>query len=96
MDQIRWDLAIIQRNLSQISTDPAKFWPDLNRFGQILARSRKIWPNIGPGDKTRDWPDTTWKQETQTEKSNQIIWVGFESFFHPLESFGSSSGWAQT
>ena len=34
LDQIRRDLAVIRQNLGQISTDLAKFWPDLAESGQ--------------------------------------------------------------
>ena len=63
-----------------------------------LRRNFKSWlrPKFGLGDKTKTDSIQTETDETQTEKSVQIVWVGFESYFHPLESFKSSPGWAQT
>ena len=47
-DQSRRDPAVTRRNLSQISTDPARFLSDLDGSSQISARYRRIRPDFCP------------------------------------------------
>ena len=76
---------VVRWNLGQILTNSARFRLDLDGFGQISAPVIKpeidlIQPKIN---------------ETWIEKFDQLVWDDFGSYFHPLESFGSSLGWAQ-
>ena len=84
--QIFWDLVRSRRYSTRSRPNPDRFLPNLAGFSQISALAIKL-----KTDPTQ--PETN---KTRTEKSNQIIWVGFGSYFPPPESFGSSPGWAQT
>ena len=44
--------------IHQIRSDLAKIYSRFDRFSQILARSRPIWPNIGTGGETQNRTDT--------------------------------------
>ena len=76
-EQIRRDLEVIRRNLGQISTDPARFRPDLVESGQISASTVK--PETDPKQ-----PET---DKTRTEKSGQSSGsVSGQIFIHPTKS----------
>ena len=70
----------------QISTNPAKYQPNLDGSSQ----------NNGIGDKNRNRPMNPKTQRDPNRPIRLAFRVGFEFCFDSLESFGSSPGWAQT
>ena len=83
------DLAKFQRiwpNIGHISTNSARYQPDLIRTGQ----------NNGIRDKNWNWPMNSKTRRNPNRPIRLAFRVGFGFYFDSLESFGSGPGRAQT